>query len=317
MINRLFITIFALFVLSGFTFLGCSDDEKDSSPGLPAAQDVTLQQLQTLSPATGTGTLPGDKAGTEAAVNNLMGVEGDVTDQIEAIIDSAKIGLKKALKSCSALSLQRIKSDKTRAPQTESDSGSWDEEGPLDLTNYGYASGTAVYDTSGSFSWSDTWDWNETTGIEQWSSQSSWTEYDKLTLSNVVPVIGITLNGYMNQNYSENFNSSGAYDSNTYTDTSLNVNGTMAISYRSGYSMSGTVYTGYVIISADLNGSVNAALNETQLAGLSEEDVDGLIDEYFTVSGSMTVTFYDANGEIVYTQAFTAEEAFEFGGDEK
>ncbi len=317
--TKIIITIFSLIITSILAFQGCSSDESSSpaDPGLTAAEDVTIEQLQQagFSVPTGSASMPTNKTDTTTCLNTLSDIEDPATTSVEDTVMVKKSVLFKNLKSSISSFAQKAIKD-IRPKATDGDSGSWDEEGTIDLTTvFGFDSGTIDYDTSGSYAWSETFNENLSQGTATGSSTDSFIEYLKLRFNTVKATgIDITLNGLLNQNFKND--SSGSYAFNASGATAMSVAGSFSISYRSGYAISGSVYTGYSILSFDISGSVNKTFSADELAALnsaaSEIERQALIDAYieaaFTVSGSATAKFYNAAGVEVYSETYTADE---------
>ncbi len=305
--NLLFNSILILFLFTGLTFLGCfKDDSSSSSSGVDPAEAVTIEQLKNDFPVapTGTGSIPADKAQTTQALDDIDSIEGDVEDLVVDEINRTKTNLKKSLKRTSSLKYVMLKKARaSRASDSDSDSDSWDEEGTIDLAILaGFDSGTVDYDTAGSYS--DSWSYSDdiSTGLTNWTDQGNYQDNSKGKFNDVKPSgVDVTLNGYANENYKENYNDSGTYYTATYLNKTMALNQSIYISYRSGYSISGSIYTGYIVISMDFSFSINRSFTEAELQTVN-------IGDYYSKSGNMTITVYNAAGVMVHSETYTAEE---------
>lgn len=312
-------------LVAGFAFMGCfnSSDDPSSGSGVPAAENVTLAQLQTITP-TGSGTLPSDKTGTMQAVGDIGDIEDNAGEIVEdefnpstgKIRTSLKKNLANAKKNLKRNTASAIKK-KIGSKATDGDSGSWNEKGTIDLAPFpSFDSGTVDYDSSGSYSWSESEQTNQAQGLVTFTSQDNSQENLKLKYKDVKPTRAtgvIILNGFLNENSQENYNDSGTFDYIQEVLKSLSMAFNFSISHRSGFAISGDVYTGYLIMSFDLTASLNKAFTEAELAEINPDDdeaFEDLIENNISVSGSATVTLYNAAGAVVHTETLTAEEIF-------
>jgi hypothetical protein len=317
--TKILISIFSLILVSNFGFMGCSSDESSddsSNTGLTPAEDVTIEQLKSSFPApTGSGSMPSNKGEIETALDDLDDIEGDVDEAVDGEIPVKKANLKKILKS-SIKSSAIVKTRGITPKETAGDSGSWDEEGTIDLAlDADIESGKIEYDTHGTYSWSESETTDESQGVVTGSYQDSLEQYLKLKIIGVKPqLVDITLNGFINENSRES--SSSSYDLIEGGHDALSISYSQSFSYRSGYAISGNVYTGYIIVSIDMEASLNKTLTPAELAVLnsatSDEEWDNILDGYindaFVLSGGATITSYNAAGTQVYSETYTAEE---------
>ena len=309
--NRHLFSIFILLALGSFAFIGC-ESGSSSTPGTTAAEPVTLSDLQgdsDISIPTGTATQVASKEETGELTGHLMDLSDTISDNIDDLVDSSMKDFAKNLKSSVKSSLV-----KSKAPVTEGGEDSWDESGTINGSDIGWGSGYIDWESTGSYSGSQTYDVEAGT----YSGNENGSASFKLKLVDIVPEEDVELDGFVNENGSENTNSSGSWDTETGLDTSYIFNGTFSFSHRSGYSISGDMYTCYVVISGDLSATVNISLNEEQLAEMTgEDDIENYIDDNMNATGSMTVTVYNADGTVARQDTFTAAEVIAWDDDEE
>lgn len=302
-------SILSLVLVAGFTMLGCSSDDSGES-GLGKAESVSLEKLQNDFPGepTGTGEMPSNETDTEQVMDDFDYIDNAVDDSVqEAAVAIVKASLKNDLGSISSLKME--KSD------TYSDHGKWDEEGTADLTVYDpwglFTDGTVDYDFLMSNS-SSNYEEDPAEGEYEWGYEGNTEGSFKYKYNDVQPFfpVAMIISGYKNQNFTNSWKRDNTQDTTTLDYKAITIVNNAFISIRVGYKISGNTYCGYCIFSADLKTSINKSLTEAELADVNNGSITlgDLIDENTTGTGSGTITFYNAAGEVVYTQTFTAEE---------
>lgn len=310
------------FIITGFSFLGCSnDDDSSDSPIIIPTEEVTLSQLQNGFPKpTGDGRVPANKADAMEALSHTFAFEDGVSDVVHDEIDIRNININKSLNNYfHSISNALIKTMSSR--ESVEDSDSWDEEGTITLTPaQGFVGGTVDYDTSGSYSNSEIEDEKPSDeGLITGSGYENFEKYLKLKFTNVQPVdpiYTIITNGFLNDKSKESFNHSYTYDVIDEELKAFSFSGNIIFLYRDGYALSGDLYTGYFTFSCNLTLSINKRFSEAELDALnnatSEEEWESNFDDFLNaavdVSGGGTAKFYNAEGEEIYSTTLTAEE---------
>lgn len=321
-----FLSITMVLTLSMFLLSGCfsQDDENDPAPAVAAAEEVTIADIQGLGVTpTGTGTAPASEAETTAAVQTIGGAEDKISEALEGVITYTKANLRKSIKASIIAKAKAVKADED---EDEDPSGSWNQSGTFNLADSGYfTSGTAEYETSGSWLYTDNYVQVGTSNVWQGSDSESENASFKYKITNAkMRYDDITLDGFVNENFNESENSSatgdtqGTEDDNDDVFSNLSINSGMNISHRSGYSISGRVVC-YIVVSLDFSVAINKQFTETELAGMTGDQIDAALMAVMTKSGGMTVKIYDAAAALVYNESYTAEELWTnfFGDDDE
>jgi len=303
------------FILSIVTFLafslvffsGCFSDKKDKSKDsdseVTQAEDVTIDDLKReFGSLSGTGSAPDSDASVTNTVEQIGDAEEVIEDAIADVIDFEKSKFKKSMKK---RIIKRNKSSK----ESDSDSGSWDEEGSVNLAyEDGFDSGTVYYSTKGSYSWSES-ESQKSDNLVEWDSEEFYKENLKVKLTDVKPAgVDITMNALMNQNARQDYKEGGLYNILEDRLVELEIDEEFDLSYRSGYAISGSILKCYVVVSLDCGVSIDEFFSESELAGKTEEQIEDLVDSAYTFTGSMKIQVYDADGKIVFTKTLSGNE---------